>query len=561
MGSVDDVLTVEEVAERTGVSVATVRRRAQSGSLRAEKVGRQWLIRADGVTRRRATGPRRATMPRVDLGAAMRHLRSRDLIEVWVPDILAFEDLTADPTEVMAAASQRLASAGPFDPVEEVEFPKSAFFSRPAALLSLEDRLAYHGAVASITPRIEALLSPNVYSARLSVDKRYFLINGRDQWLAWKAAVEQDIADGYSWMIKTDVTAYFDNIEHRLLFGEIDGLNPDPAVAAALKRMLATWSSVPGRGIPQGPDASRVLGNLYFLPVDDVMSAGPWRYRRYMDDIRVLGLNRADAIAGIRALERECRRRGLVLSAHKTSLLVGDHAARSESDPELDQARYWVEVGYGPEARRRLRKLLKASLANAGVVNERHARFSLWRLRALRDHFEIRLVLDNLERLAPVAPIAVQYLRPFLERRRVLDGIATFLSDPERNTSEYVSAWVLSLILESKTVPAEVSEYARRVCHDRNEPVYHRAVAANVLALGRRRTDLVWLGKAADADFDPALLRGYVVALARVGALDRDVTARTLHRAPELSRTVDYLKGRTTLPSLIYRSMRVSVPT
>jgi excisionase family DNA binding protein len=556
----DPLLTVEEAAERLGVSVATVRRRAQDGSLPAEKHGRQWLVKSHGLERkaRGARQPSPSTL--VDLGVSLTQLEHRDLAELWVPDILWWADLLAARSDVMAEAARRLTSQGRCQPVEQVEVPKNSFFSRPAAMLALEDRLAYHAAVSSIAPRIEGLLSPAVFSARLSDDPSYLLVNGRDQWLRWQAAQRQAIEDGYEWVVKTDITAYFDNIEHRLLFADIDRLNPDPGVAGALKRMLGEWASVPGRGLPQGPDASRVLASLYLVPVDDVLAHGDWRYFRFMDDLRVLGRTRAEVIQGLRLLERECRRRGLVLSAHKTSLQVGDEARADLEQPDLDAVEYWLEIGNDPVARHHLREILKASLSGAGVVDDRRAKFSLWRLRQLRDHYEVRRVLQNLERLAPIAPIVAQYLRPFIRRARVQQALIEFFRDAARNDSPYTSTWLLTLFLESVDAPSDlIIAYARQVAHDRNEPTFHRIVAANVLSLGRRTADIAWLASSAKTDYDPWLVRGYLVALARASSLNRDIEKAAVMRSPDLAKTVAYLTGRRSLPSLVYRSVQVPV--
>jgi hypothetical protein len=555
----DELLTVEEVSERTGLSIATVRRRASGGSFAgARKVGRQWLVPRNAVpsgTRRTRNVPPSAG---IDVAASLVQLERRDLIEVWVPDILRFEDVLAKPASLHADAISRIANRGPFDAAQEVEYPKTPFLSRPGLLLAIEDRLAFHACIASLLPRIEAITSDVVFSARASADPRYLLRNGRDLWLEWNEAVEVAIDDGYAWMVKADVTSYFENIEHRVLFADIDALNPDPTVAAALKRMLGEWAAMPGRGIPQGPDASRLLGNLYMLAVDDVMATGPWRYFRYMDDLRVLGRSREEVVEGVRVLQRECRRRGLVLSASKSDLLIGDDARDDLRDPELDGVEYWLNAGNTPVAAKQLRSILKSSLARQGVVSSRRATFSLYRLRGLRDHRDIRLVLDNLERLGSIIQIAAQYLRPFLGRRRVTEGIVAFFKDGDRNTSAYVSTWLLALMLEApQPLPPDLVPYARRVFSNRNEPPYHRVMAANVLALGRRAADIRHLGDTARTDYDPSIVRGCVVALARISALTRDIERAAVRRAPEVASTLDYLRGRRKLPSLIYRAADV----
>lgn len=234
----------------------------------------------------------------LDLPTTLKHLRSTDLKEVWVPDILAFQDLIADSKTVLADAHSRIRKSGPFDPLVEVEVPKTPFFNRTASLLSFEDRVAFQSVVATLVDAIDSRLLPLVYSARASTDSRFFLRNDRDQWLLFRTAVGAEIEAGNEWMIKTDLSSYFDTIPHGLLFKDLDGLKPDPLVSRALKRMLSIWSDERGLGLVQGPNASRVLGNFFLQPVDMALSDGRWRYLPFMDDIRIVGSTRHDVTSG-----------------------------------------------------------------------------------------------------------------------------------------------------------------------------------------------------------------------------------------------------------------------
>jgi excisionase family DNA binding protein len=560
----DPKLTIEEAADRLAKPVSTVRRWVASGRLAGEKVGRQWLIDAALVPRPvPVTGlpTASATAPSaVDLATSLVQLEKRDLGALWVPDILAYEDALGDRVAVLASAAMKLSTPGPFDPMTVIEVPKTPFSTRPGSDFSLDDRLAFHAAVASMAPRIERLLSDAVYSARLSDDVRYLHKNGRDQWLKWRRETVRLLRSGYSWMVKTDVTSYFDNVEHRLLFADIDRVSTDRNVANALKRMLSEWAPVTARGIPQGPDVSRSLGNLYLVPVDEEMATGDWKYLRYLDDIHVLGRSRREVIEGMRTLERECRRRGLGLSGHKTHLLVGDEAADSLTEPALDQAQYWFDNGADPVARHELRAILRGSLVKSDSVNSRHALFSLYRLRLLRDWYMTREVLANIEYLAPVATAMTQYLVPFFGRKHVERGLLDYFISRDRNTSPFVSAWLLAAYLDrGARVPDGIIKYAASVARNRNQPNYHRVVAANVMALGRRPSDLTWLTINARQEFDPTLVRGYVVALARVSELSSATEATVKGRLPRMTTTLDYLRGRRNLPSLVFREHRAPV--
>lgn len=556
----DPHLTVEEAAGRLGKPVSTVRRWVSTGRLSGTKIGRQWLVDARAVPAPAGAGTTTrppVAQPSVDLERALTQLEYRDLRALWVPDILAYEDALADRVPLLASTATKLAGPGPFEPATIVEIPKSPFATRPGSDFALDDRLALHASVASFADRIERSLSDSVYSARLSTNARYLNLNGRDQWLAWRQETIRLINAGYSWMVKTDITSYFDNVEHRLLFADIDRVCPDRAVASALKRMLSEWALVPGRGIPQGPDVSRTLGNLYLIPVDEQMATGDWKYLRYLDDIHVLGRSRREVIEGVRALERECRRRGLGLAGHKTELLVGGEAIASLTDSALDEAQYWFNEDVKPLAANRLRQILRGSFARAGAVNDRHALFSLYRLRILRDHFMTRTVIRSVEQLAPHASAVAQYLHPFLGRKHVDDGLTSYFADPERNTSAFVSAWLLAAYLDrGALVPERITAYAAVICRDRNQPSYHRVIAANVMALARRPSDIAWLTASAKSEFDPMLIRGYVVALARVSQLTKDVENVVVGRTPRLATTTSYLRGRRDLHSLVFWDAR-----
>lgn len=562
-----ELLTIEEAAVRAGVSVATMRRRAARGDVRASKVGKQWLVEGGSISAPRPASRPGGTLalrriPRLDFNQALVQLRARDLVEEWVPDVVRHEDELANIPSILAAAAAKVAAAGPFDAPVEVEAAKAPFLSRPAVLLSLPDRVAFHACVASVLPRIEAILSPVVFSARASAAPKYLLMSGTDQWIRWQKEVDRAIDDGFTWLVKTDISGYFENIQHRILFAEFDALGPDPEVSTALKRMLGSWASVAGRGLPQGPDVARVLGNLYLVPVDDVMVAGPWRYLRYQDDIRILAKSRRDAVEGMRLLQRECRLRGLMLSGDKTAALVGEAARASTSDAALDAAQYWVSVAPNRVGRGVLRRLLRRALKVDGRVDGRHARFSLYRLWKLRDSAPLKMVLERLEDLAPLGSLGPQYLLPFLNRGSVQRRLTAFLQDGQRNTSAFLSSWLLAAMMEQGvSIPDEWTVYARRVAENRNQPPYHRAIATNVMGSRRRAADIAWLKDVVRFEYDPTMMRAYLVALARAGDLQRDVSNVAVGRFPELQITVDYLRGRTDVPSLIDPRARVRIRT
>lgn len=562
----DELLTVDEAAERLGVSVATVRRRCASGDLTARKVGKSWLIEGAALPPARARGARRR--PRtassvVDLNRALVHLRSQDLKQdVWVPDVLRHEDDLARPETVLAAAAAKLDLDEPFDPPAFVPVPKSPVFPRNAVDLSLGDRLAYQAAVGACAPAIWSRTSISAYSARPSTRSMYFLANGRDAWLEWKRDVVLAVGSDGPWMAETDITAFFDFIKHELLLPELGQLGVDHNVISALREMLRTWSTTPNTGLPQGPNASRLLANFYMAPIDVVMDALPdVRYFRFMDDIRLVGQSRASVIAALQLLDGECRRRGLALSTKKTELHKGGAAVKSMEDTELDALQYAfdAETEDEEELRRQLRDLFKKSLKRDGSVDTRRARFSLGRLFRLRDNAVLRRVLEQLEALAPLREIVPKYLHPWLRRPSVQRELTAFLRDPERNTSTFLSTWLMAVMTDLEPpLPADWITYARGVATDRGQPAFHRTVALNVLALSPHGRDITSVEDVIAHEYDPEVVRASVVALARVGRLTRPLEARA-GRVRGIGTTTDYLRGKSDLPSLVFHSRRVPI--
>ena len=57
--------------------------------------------------------------------------------------------------------------------------------------------------------------------------------------------------------------------------------------------------------------------------------------------------------------------------------------------------------------------------------------------------------------------------------RPVLDRLGAFLLDAERNTSAYLSAWLLATAVDAPTeLPDNLITYARNIARDRNQPSF-----------------------------------------------------------------------------------------
>ena len=169
--------------------------------------------------------------------------------------------------------------------------------------------------------------------------------------------MQREFEAGSEWLVKTDLTAYFDTISHDLLINEIVALNVPGRTIGLLRSMFRQWALVPGIGIPQGPNASRLLGNLYLHPIDQAMTGAGYKYFRYLDDVYIVAKTRRETTAAIRLFERECRLRGLLVSSSKTVPLHGKEAEQElAGESELDAAQYLMDADQLPKARKKLNR-------------------------------------------------------------------------------------------------------------------------------------------------------------------------------------------------------------
>ncbi len=102
-------------------------------------------------------------------------------------------------------------------------------------------------------------------------------------WIATRAARR------YPHYLKLDVRRYFDSVPHEVLIRLLHGRFKDRALLAVLERIIGSFSTEPGRGLPIGTLTSQYFAN-FFLDGMDHWLKGTLRIPaavRYMDDFVV----------------------------------------------------------------------------------------------------------------------------------------------------------------------------------------------------------------------------------------------------------------------------------
>lgn len=564
----EPLISVDEAARLTGLSVASVRRRCVAGIIPAKKVGRTWLIEATALPRRRPKGTIRGSTAHVDLAAALKHVTKQDLRrDVWAPDVLRFCDELQMRDEVVALAADKIEMVADPDSPVSVLVPKSPLFARLGTDLSLADRVAYQALVHDIEKVTDARLSPRAYASRLS--EKY--VGGRHNpgvasWLQWKRDARRALQECRGWMVETDITRYFDFIEHRKLMQLLAEERVGSEVLRPLQAMLRVWSPGTGRGLPQGPDASRPLANFYLIEVDEAIAAMPdVQYFRYMDDIRLVSPSRASATRALQLIGDLAYRLGLPLSTQKTKVrFFEENVSELEADDLRTSGDSYGGLEDEPEDSEEddpsyLREVFADAVSTPGNLDARRAKYSLNRLYRTRSDVALDLVLKSIDDLGPVAPLVARYLAHWIEQSPVGESLGSYLNDAERNTSEYFAAWLLTAPLEHSLSPHHgVLSYARRTLTDKNASSFLRATAANVVVLSGRQRDATTVERIIANEFDPRMVRGCIVALHRAKSLRKDLQERVRKRQG-FDATLTYLRGRETLPSPLFADRWVHV--
>jgi hypothetical protein len=178
--------------------------------------------------------------------------------------------------------------------------------SRPLHTLTIEDRVLFRALVETLLPAL-----PEVLQSRRPAE-------------AFRRASLR--VDGAQYVTKTDVTAYYEYVDHGILMDELTAQTGEEPLVEALRDLLHRFM---GRriGLPQVSRMSDVLGDTYIDIVRRRLVRRGFAAFTYSDDFRIATTSLGGARAAVEACAQEVRRLGLVLNERKTYTYGRDHYA------------------------------------------------------------------------------------------------------------------------------------------------------------------------------------------------------------------------------------------
>lgn len=314
------------------------------------------------------------------------HLAQLDSRDDFLADPVDYSDFASTLTERVEYLIEELRNQR-YRPrnLLDVDVPKSGLSIRPGNVLPIEESIVLHAIMYLVAPRLDRWLANGVYSYRLHPDWERRLRRGRslfkeddeelpflrrqtirkfdpmEAWyVAWPAFDRERrdaITDkGFTHITRTDITAYFENIDLRQLEMQLRSLlGKASGVIGPMMRIFESWtritsSGVPvGRGLPQGNDVSSFLANLYLIPLDSALTRFCKRRRatwyRYVDDVEVYSRDDSTARDAVFVINEALRALHLNLQGGKTEILQGGQLAEALDDSEnqlVDEA--WKAV-------------------------------------------------------------------------------------------------------------------------------------------------------------------------------------------------------------------------
>lgn len=214
-------------------------------------------------------------------------------------------------------------------PPEIKYFPKQSQTLRPMAILPISDRVVFQ-AIANVVAEygrttLSLIANRQSFANVLHQPEIIQMFHPwKEQYSSFQAKYGELIDEGNSWVVETDIAAFYETIDHSKLFETLrNGNYLDDTVLEYLKTYLPIWASVrreqkSPRGLPQGCLSSDLLANVCLAELDTELATREYHYLRYVDDIRLVADKKSKVQRGLINLDKSLKSLGLLLQSKKT---------------------------------------------------------------------------------------------------------------------------------------------------------------------------------------------------------------------------------------------------
>lgn len=235
-----------------------------------------------------------------------------------LPEEPAWNKVAARSDEIADFLANQLRAG--FQPAPQVETAarKPGHGVRPVPYWGMLERVVYRALTTAALSGANTLdRSPQAYLQFVTAPGRY----ARDR----QSSTQDNGANlmlflgetPVNYVVKSDITAFYQFIDHAILAEELLLIGVDFELIEALMELLAQVQDR-NYGLPQLFLASDMLSELYADKIERELLRSGFAVWRFNDDFRIACDTYADALASVEALDAAARRVGLVLSENKT---------------------------------------------------------------------------------------------------------------------------------------------------------------------------------------------------------------------------------------------------
>ena len=150
---------------------------------------------------------------------------------------------------------------------------------------SVRDRLLHHAIYRVLYPFFDRVFTSDSFSCRNRKGTHKALNRFRS--FSYKVSKHNTKT---CWVLKCDIKKFFENIDHEILLTILKRYIFDEDILRLLEKIIYSFSSAPGRGLPLGNLTSQLFVNIYMNVFDQWMKhhMKAKYYIRYADDFVIL---------------------------------------------------------------------------------------------------------------------------------------------------------------------------------------------------------------------------------------------------------------------------------